>query len=719
MSYDWLKTSNNARTTLAVAIGSSDLSVEVFLGDGSLFPQSGRFRITIWSADYSTPKEDVGMEILEVSSISGDVMTVSSRASESTTASAHSIGDNVALLVTSGYIEEMQTYIETYALTATGPTGPMGPTGPTGLQGTTGPTGATGPTGVGTTGPTGPTGPQGITGPTGATGPTGGQGTAGTIYEWQGPWTTSTKYELYDTVEKDGSGYVCTEAHTSGTWSTDLGAGKWEIFVERGPTGPTGSTGPTGTGATGPTGPTGITGATGDQGPTGPTGPTGATGTSGDIYATTSSTSINLGTITGENSMTVDSGLAYTAAQSIIIAYDSTHFIEATVVSYSGTILTYNVGTVTGTGTYADWDVNLAGAPGPQGPTGPQGPQGTAGAEGATGPTGPQGPQGTAGAEGAIGPTGPQGPQGTAGAEGATGPTGPQGPQGTAGAEGATGPTGPQGPQGTAGTQGATGPTGPTGPQGTAGTQGATGPTGPTGPNNITTSTTTNITGYLYGDGSNVGTKGTQDGWILAGETWTYASSTTITVPSGAASRFQVGDKVKCTNNSTTKYFYIRAVASTTLTVTGGSDYTVHDSAITSIYVSRAESPLGFPRYFNFTPTITASGGTAPSFSSTTAYFTMRQNEVFVSVNLTNSSGGTAGAGAVLLLVAMPTSISAVSSLCGTGVCYSAGVILAGVWARGTGSTVYMHDAGMNNVFASHFSNANRQIHLDIRYHMT
>ena len=235
---------------------------------------------------------------------------------------------------------------------------------------------------------------------------------------------------------------------------------------------------------------------------------------------------------------------------------------------------------------------------------------------------------------------------------------------------------------------------------------------------NVTTATTTDLTGYLYGDGSNVGSMGINDGWMPVSESWSYASATTITVPSGAASRFQVGDKVKCTNNSTTKYFYIRAVASTTLTVTGGSDYTVHDSAITSIYVSRAESPLGFPRYFNFTPTITASGGTAPSFSSTTAYFTMRQNEVFVSVNLTNSSGGTAGSGAVLLLVAMPTSISAVSSLCGTGVCYSAGVILAGVWARGTGSTIYMHDAGMNNVFASHFSNANRQIVVNVTYYI-
>ena len=253
-------------------------------------------------------------------------------------------------------------------------------------------------------GPTGPTGSQGATGATGPTGPTGADSVV------PGP---------------------------------------------TGPTGPRGATGPTGADSTvqGPTGPTGPQGSTG---PEGPTGPTGSTGLAGDIYATTSTTSINLGTVTGTNAITVDSGLAYTAAQSIIIAYDSSNYIEATVVSYTGTTLTYNVVTVTGTGTYTDWDVNLAGAPGPQGETGP------------TGPTGPKG---------------------------LTGPTGEQGIQGI------QGPTGPTGPTGSTGLPGATGDAGPTGPQGPTGSDGAT---GPTGPNNITTATTTNITGLVGGDGTNI-----------------------------------------------------------------------------------------------------------------------------------------------------------------------------------------------------------------------
>lgn len=50
MAYDWLKTSNNARTSLATAIDADDTSIVVTTGDGSLFPSSGRFRITIWGS---------------------------------------------------------------------------------------------------------------------------------------------------------------------------------------------------------------------------------------------------------------------------------------------------------------------------------------------------------------------------------------------------------------------------------------------------------------------------------------------------------------------------------------------------------------------------------------------------------------------------------------------------------------------------------------------
>lgn len=92
------------------------------------------------------------------------------------------------------------------------------------------------------------------------------------------------------------------------------------------------------------------------------------------------------------------------------------------------------------------------------------------------------------------------------------------------------------------------------------------------------------------------------DGWLAATGTWTYASATTITVPSGAAALYRVGDKVKLTQ-TTAKYFYIVAVADTLLTVTGGSDFTVANAAITSPYYSHQDTPIGFPDWFAYTPT--------------------------------------------------------------------------------------------------------------------
>lgn len=43
-------------------------------------------------------------------------------------------------------------------------------------------------------------------------------------------WVTATAYALHDRVSNGGNYYVCTEAHTSGTFATDLAAGKWVSY---------------------------------------------------------------------------------------------------------------------------------------------------------------------------------------------------------------------------------------------------------------------------------------------------------------------------------------------------------------------------------------------------------------------------------------------------------------------------------------------------------
>lgn len=50
----------------------------------------------------------------------------------------------------------------------------------------------------------------------------------------RGDWVTATAYEILDLVKDaagDGNVYVALEDHTSGTFSTDKGAGKWMLFT--------------------------------------------------------------------------------------------------------------------------------------------------------------------------------------------------------------------------------------------------------------------------------------------------------------------------------------------------------------------------------------------------------------------------------------------------------------------------------------------------------
>ena len=226
---------------------------------------------------------------------------------------------------------------------STGSTGSIGYTGTTGDIGTTGATGSTGFIGyTGTTGSTGSTGSTGDAGATGSTGSTGSTGTTGGI-------------------------------------------------------GATGSTGSTGSiGYTGTTGTIGSTGSTGSTGATGAVGVTGITGPTGDRYATTSTTSLTM--VLGAQSMTVETGLAYSIGQTIIIANSPSDLMVATVDSYTPSTgaMTFTVTSITGgPGPFSSWDVNLNGAPGPMGDIGITGITGTTGSTGATGSIGVTGATGS------------------------------------------------------------------------------------------------------------------------------------------------------------------------------------------------------------------------------------------------------------------------------------------------------------------------------------
>lgn len=60
---------------------------------------------------------------------------------------------------------------------------------------------------------------------------------ASAIPSWQSTWETATPYATNDLVRQNGDVYICLEGHTSGTFSTDLSASKWELFVSKGSAG--------------------------------------------------------------------------------------------------------------------------------------------------------------------------------------------------------------------------------------------------------------------------------------------------------------------------------------------------------------------------------------------------------------------------------------------------------------------------------------------------
>ena len=93
-----------------------------------------------------------------------------------------------------------------------------------------------------------------------------------------------------------------------------------------------------------------------------------------------------------------------------------------------------------------------------------------------------------------------------------------------------------------------------------------------------------------------------ENGWIPAGETWTYASADdptfTFTISGDKTSKYSAGMRIKLTQTSV-KYFIITAVSysspNTTITVYGGTDYDLVNATITTPYYSPVKCPYGFP----------------------------------------------------------------------------------------------------------------------------
>jgi hypothetical protein len=130
----------------------------------------------------------------------------------------------------------------------------------------------------------------------------------------------------------------------------------------------------------------------------------GANNLFGQGYLATSTSSVAIGT--GTKTFTTQSGLAYLPNDYVRISASATQYIEGNVTSYSGTTMVISEVLKAGTGTFANWNISLAGKQGTTGATGATGPAGVAGATGPTGATGATGAAGSANAWNLTGNTG-------------------------------------------------------------------------------------------------------------------------------------------------------------------------------------------------------------------------------------------------------------------------------------------------------------------------
>jgi hypothetical protein len=238
---------------------------------------------------------------------------------------------------------------------------------------------------------------------------------------------------------------------------------------------------------------------------------------SGDRFKTTSTTTYTLQAPGGTGTITVGLGLAYSVAQSIIIAYDANNHNEAEVTSYDPLTgsLSFIVFRLTGSGTYSVWSVNVDGASGGDGSSGSSGTSGTSATDGTSGTTGTSGSSGTSGT---TGTSGSSGSSGTSAIDGTNGTSGTSGTTGTSGSSGTSGTTGTSGSSGTSGTSATNGTGGTSGTSGSSGTSGTTGTSG--------TSATSGTSGTSATSGT-TGTSGTSGGTGTGGTSGTSGSSAT------------------------------------------------------------------------------------------------------------------------------------------------------------------------------------------------
>ena len=385
-------------------------------------------------------------------------------------------------------------------------------------NGTSGTSGSSGQT-FGTAGTSGTSGTAGTAGSSGTAGTAGINGSSGTSA------TSGSSGRTFGTAGTNGSSGTSASSGTSGSSGTSATSGSSGTSASSGSSGTSGTTGTDGSSGTsgtngtsgssgtsatsGSSGTSGTSASSGSSGTAGTSGSSGTAGISGDRYLTSSSTTFTLG---NAGTITVAAGLAYSVAQSVLIAYNDTNYQQSVVIAYNpstGVLQFDTPSTTVGSGTFSAWQVNLAGASGGDGSSGTSGSSGTAGTSGTNGSSGTTGTSGTSGTSGTDGSSGTSGTSGTNGTSGTSGSNGTSGTSGTNGSNGTSGTNGTSGSSGTAGTSGTSGTNGSSGTSGTSGTNGSSGTSGTNGSSGTSGTNGTSGTSGTNGSNGSSGTSGT------------------------------------------------------------------------------------------------------------------------------------------------------------------------------------------------------------------
>lgn len=204
--------------------------------------------------------------------------------------------------------------------------------------------------------------------------------------------------------------------------------------------------------------------------------------------------------------------------------------------------------------------------------------------------------------------------------------------------------------------------------------------------------------------------QGIIDGWTGSTDTWTYASASTFTIAGvDRTTTFTKGTRLKFTQ-TTVKYAVVVSSSfstNTTVTIAVNTDYTIANAAITAPYYSYQASPQGYPVFFNWTPTFSASGSmTTASPSITNAMFNITGGLLSGTIKFQLTTGGTASTFLYFTYPVIPsTTIGDFSTVGVASTDTNAGVAgVIGYSRTDTKMYIRRYDSGNFALTASHYS---------------